>query len=289
MKLKLRLGADPELFLCDAAGDYISAHDLLPGTKANPHWVEKGAIQVDGVAAEFNIEPAGTKKQFKENIKAVLKQMSILTGPNVYLAFDPVASFPPKYFNDLPEETKVLGCMPDWNAYTKRMNSPPERLTDSAGNLMHTAAGHVHISWCKDVNPVSATHLNNCYKLAKQLDYIHLPGTLKFAQGDCLQGELERREMYAAGSFRPKPYGMEYRSISNQWVKYEESIDWIFDATIKGVQLLLRKESVVEPFRQLKLIRNLSESNEYYINSMFKTYDIPELPTKLTEIQYNGS
>ncbi len=56
-------GCDPEVFLM--VGDkYVSAHGLFPGTKAEPFKVEKGAVQVDGLALEFNIDPAKTPEEF---------------------------------------------------------------------------------------------------------------------------------------------------------------------------------------------------------------------------------
>ena len=56
-KLNLLFGADPELFVRHKVTRQLtSAHTLIPGTKASPFSVPKGGIQVDGVAAKFNIE-----------------------------------------------------------------------------------------------------------------------------------------------------------------------------------------------------------------------------------------
>lgn len=285
-----KLGADPELFLADASGEVISAHDVLPGTKAHPHLVDKGAVQVDGVAAEFNILPSRTKKQFKTNIKSVVRQLSILAGPNLHLDFVPLAHFCAAYFKRLPETATQLGCSPDWNAYTEEMNPAPIRmLSPDTGDPIHTAAGHIHLSWCDDVDPNDRVHMKNCFKAARQLDHILLPGSLAFTSKETKLGELLRRNMYPAGSFRPKTYGIEYRSISNQWVRWEESIDWMFDATMAAMDLLLCKVQVEKDFRHLALIRDLNKSNRYFMNKKFESLGIPPLPDKLTEINYNGS
>ena len=62
--MQLLLGADPEAFVVLKDGGIpVSAHGLLPGTKDKPFPVEKGAVQVDGMAAEFNIEPAATEDE----------------------------------------------------------------------------------------------------------------------------------------------------------------------------------------------------------------------------------
>lgn len=51
------VGADPELFV-SKAGVILSAFGLVGGTKKVPQKVERGAVQVDGMALEFNIDPA---------------------------------------------------------------------------------------------------------------------------------------------------------------------------------------------------------------------------------------
>mgnify|MGYP002266851194 CR=1 FL=1 len=43
------VGADPELF-CELNGEFVSAHTMVQGTKQELHFVDKGAIQLDGVA-----------------------------------------------------------------------------------------------------------------------------------------------------------------------------------------------------------------------------------------------
>ena len=53
--MNILIGADPELFV-KKDGVVVSGHDLIQGTKADPFPVQDGAVQVDGMALEFNIE-----------------------------------------------------------------------------------------------------------------------------------------------------------------------------------------------------------------------------------------
>src|SRR5690606_19080642 len=69
------IGCDPELFLVDAKGEFRSAHNLVPGSKMVPFRVTNGAIQPDGVSAEFNIDCALTPEEFKRNIRNVLMDL----------------------------------------------------------------------------------------------------------------------------------------------------------------------------------------------------------------------
>jgi hypothetical protein len=117
--MEFTIGCDPEVFLSSPKG-FVSAAGLFPGTKAQPHRVEKGAVQVDGLALEFNIDPAKTPEEFDENIETVLTQMKEMVrqvDKDMRITFVPFARFDVKYFNDIPEENKILGCDPDYDAY----------------------------------------------------------------------------------------------------------------------------------------------------------------------------
>ena len=53
----ITVGADPELFV-KKGRSFQSAYGMIPGTKQKPKKVIKGAVQVDGMALEFNIDRA---------------------------------------------------------------------------------------------------------------------------------------------------------------------------------------------------------------------------------------
>lgn len=202
------IGADPELFVT-RKGELVSAHDLIPGTKRDPHKVKKGAVQVDGMALEFNINPVKNEKEWEENITSVL---SVLQGmvPDHDFFIEPVAEFGSGLISSVPDYAKELGCDPDFNAYTGEANPRPD-----AGADFRTASGHVHVGWQKKpVDPFDPGHFEACCALAKMMDhYLAVPSLL-------WDKDVKRRSLYGkAGSFRPKPYGMEYRVLSNKWIK----------------------------------------------------------------------
>jgi hypothetical protein len=116
--VKVTVGCDPELWLRDKkTGEIVSAHTLLPGTKLEPYKVPAGAIQVDGTAAEFNIDPANTYSTFVTNISQVLTQIKARV-PSHELVYEPVTTYKEEYFYSLPENARELGCNPDYNAWT---------------------------------------------------------------------------------------------------------------------------------------------------------------------------
>ena len=205
------LGADPELFVFDFSGDrFVSAHDLIPGTKAKPHPVPGGAIQVDGTAAEFNINPAKTFEEFNDNIELVLHFLRNFLPEDCDVAAVPFVKWSQEYFDILPYKAKELGCMPDFDAWTGRRNRKPS-LRDMP--TLRTAAGHIHIGFTEGASLQDSAHIGKCRKLVQLMDW-HVGGW------SCdIDSDTTRRLLYGkAGACRYKSYGVEYRTLSNFWV-----------------------------------------------------------------------
>lgn len=230
MNPKLLIGADPELFLKNPnSNHFISAHDLLPGTKAEPFKVPYGAVQVDGTAAEFNITPAATCKEFSDNIHSVMNSMQQLV-PGYNMIANPTAIYEKEYFeNGIPMSAKRLGCDPDFNAWTFLENPHP----DARDEPMRTGAGHIHIGWTDNEDIYDYKHFAECARVGRQMDYYLGIWSLLW------DPDPTRRLLYGkAGAFRPKPYGMEYRVMSNAWLKSNILINWVYEAAVSGMEAL---------------------------------------------------
>lgn len=223
------IGADPELFLMNPHdGGFVSAHKYVKGTKQEPFKVDKGAVQLDGTAAEFNIDPAKTADEFVDNIGTVWGQLSNMTrGSGYVLIAAPVADFDPVYFDqDVPKTCKVLGCDPDYDAWELCPNSPPDNT-----KTFRTGSGHIHVGWGEGFDTMSPEHFQLCAAVSRQLDYYLGAPSLMW------DPDNRRRSLYGrAGAFRPKPYGMEYRVLSNAWLKSELLQRWVFHATTAALR-----------------------------------------------------
>lgn len=224
---KILVGADPELFMKNPnTGAFVSAHDAVPGTKAEPFKVPFGAIQVDGTALEFNIDPAHSVFEFIQNINSVRKTLeSYVPGYNVVA--EPVALYDQEYFTwDVPASAQTLGCDPDYNGWTEEQNPRP----DPDGRPIRTAAGHIHIGWGKDFDVYDKDHFKQCAKVARQMDYYLGIHSLLWDE------DPTRRQLYGkAGAFRVKPYGMEYRVLSNRWLASTNLIRWVYNSVQIGM------------------------------------------------------
>lgn len=228
MKSTVLVGCDPELFMRNPnTGAFVSADDLehgprIPGTKWEPHKVPFGAVQIDGTALEFNIDPAKTCDEFVHNIQSVMNTMiNMVPGYNVVA--EPVARFEPDYFKfQVPSHAQELGCNPDYSGWTMTTNPAP----DPAGEPFRTASGHIHIGWTEDKDIEDKDWFMLCCRFARQLDY-YLGMYSLFWDKDPV-----RRSLYGkAGAFRPKSYGLEYRVLSNRWLDSDPLMRWVYNTT----------------------------------------------------------
>lgn len=218
------VGADPELFV-RKQGILQSAFGLIFGTKHEPLPVERGAVQVDGMALEFNIDPAKSCEEFSLNIKTVLAQLKGMV-PDYDFDISPVAEFGQEYIATQPEAARELGCDPDYCAYTGAENPRPD-----GERGFRTASGHIHVGFCENEDTSNPAHRADCMMVVRQLDYyLGVPSLL-------LDPDQRRRELYGkAGACRFKPYGVEYRVLSNFWLRSEESIEWVYKQTMLALR-----------------------------------------------------
>lgn len=240
MTKTILIGCDPELFAY-TSGWPISVHDKLPGSKANPVEVPNGAIQVDGVAAEFNIQPARNEGEFLNNVlsvKSFMQNLLSISHPGVQLLAVPTAKFDPEYFKLLPKDALELGCEPDFNAYTGKANPKP-----ATNKPIRTGSGHIHIGY-RDTLDGSFNDPNSKLFHENRTLVQDLDATLA-AVAPLWDDDEERRELYGqAGSFRPKSYGVEYRVLSNAWLRSEDTIKYVYKLAYATVDMFLKGGSV---------------------------------------------
>lgn len=235
-QLSVTVGCDPEVFVAPKnKKTVVSAHGLIPGTKYDPHNILDGMVQVDGCALEFGITPAATPYEWFDRVKSVMTQLKDMV-PGHKILIQPTATFDTGYWDrDVPETAKALGCEPDFNAWTGEINPKPDT---SKFPSLRTAAGHIHVGWCKNKDINDKNHLEDCRLVVKQLDYYLGIWSLQW------DADSTRRELYGkAGAFRPKPYGCEYRVPSNMWLSYDGLIDWVYYAVRKAIQDLAGGQS----------------------------------------------
>lgn len=237
---KLIIGADPEFFVSES-GVVLPAIGMVDGDKYNPLACLRGAMQVDGLALEFNIEPAATAQEFNRNIMTVkmltLAKARANTGKKLRISKEIEHNFGVEEFKKLPAESKRLGCAPSYTYQGGISNIHRSQETSP----IRVVGGHIHLGWTEGADiAANSVHYRDCARLAKVLDILvqvrlfkHLHSKMsKGGFASFINAEVNRKNRYGRwGEFRPKTYGMEYRSLSNFWIHSEELRTLTFEYT----------------------------------------------------------
>ena len=275
MTLKFLFGADPELFLQHHLdGTFHSAHGIIPGTKKDPHRIALGAVQVDGTALEYNIDPVSSLSQWMNNHTVVRRILSLMINsirPDLVVTAVPTAFYTQAVWDHIPDTAKELGCDPDFNAYKGEENKKPETT-----ETFRTGSGHIHIGWGERFDPYNNIHFRICCDLVRQLDAVlYIPSLV-------WDSDIKRRTLYGArGAFRPKPYGLEYRVLSNKWLDNPKIMAWVFSATKRATELFFEGRRIFEENFVNDTIEKeffMAEEKTDFIDTLVKQYGILRMP-----------
>jgi hypothetical protein len=249
----MRLGADPEVFMQTPKGELISVIGMIDGTKWKPLQVEGlplgFTLQQDNVALEFGIPPAASADEYVEYINKV-KQAGLDYFTGLVYSDKSCAIFPDEQVDN--PEARRFGCEPDFNAWTGRKNPPPKPGHPN----MRSAGGHVHVESDLPKKP-----LMQCMDLC-----CAVPAVL-------MDDGVERKKMYGkAGAYRPKPYGAEYRTLSNFWIKEEQLIRWVWKATEQAIKacasgLRLKKDAG-------RIVDCINNNDKFVAEQLIREYDL---------------
>jgi hypothetical protein len=254
----LLIGCDPELFVVNKEGRPRSAHGLVPGTKETPFKVPKGAIQVDGMALEFNIDPAKNEEEFVENIQTVMRELRKRCPSEFKFHVKPSVRFHHAILKAAPDEAKELGCQPDLDAYTMKENPKP-----NANTTLRTASGHIHIGLEEGADITDEGHFIKYATLVKHLDLFLGIRSLEWDK------DRTRRKLYGnPGAMRLKPYGVEYRVLSNQWLEKEELVRFVYRQVVNCINDL-KKNGALDAKDYEKIAHELKVGNRYYTKFMY--------------------
>jgi hypothetical protein len=118
-------------------------------------------------------------------------------------------------------QAQELGCEPDYNAWTGRVNPRPR-----APETLRSSGGHIHIGYDNPTEELSR-------KIVKAHDLFCGVGSVLY------DPDTRRREIYGkAGAHRIKGYGVEYRTLSNFWISSEELMDWVYKQSLKAIDFV---------------------------------------------------
>lgn len=258
--MKFKLGADPEMFMATIDGQLKAACGRIGGSKENPAPLGLGEgffIQEDNVAVEFNIPAADDATTLKSHLSRALKE--IAAGVRRLHGFEIVnlsaASFPVEELQS--PAAQVFGCDPDFNAWTGKKNPRPQADDPN----LRSCGGHIHIG-VEDVSRMTPRTVIKACDL-----FLGVPSVLMD------KGELRKRLYGKAGAFRPKAYGVEYRTLSNFWIFGDPTIDWVWSSVDKALKAV-ESQSVDFDSEEEAILDAIDNNNKARAEELVKKYNL---------------
>lgn len=253
----MTIGSDPEVFIFNTVKQkVVSVEGMIKngikGTKHDPLKVEEGFyIQEDNVLAEYNIKPCETINDWVESHEFMIDTINMILPDNHICYISSSEILDDEYLKT--SQAREAGCESDINLYLEDENEKP----DLKNTNLRTAGGHIH------VGIDNSDDFNEILKFVKALDlFLGVPSIL-------LDDDTDRRKLYGlAGSFREKPYGFEYRTLSNFWLKTKSLQKWVFN------QVHEASKNLNIDFDSLELNKIIDNNDKEKAKQLIKKYNI---------------
>jgi hypothetical protein len=231
------MGCDPEFFFKPKKGRFIVGAEKVISikglnVKSLHNTLVNSAVICDGVQGELNVAPSLCRAHVGNQIRECFTTLNKNLGDNV-VDFRPLAKITKKELKSLSPQSKVFGCSPSNNAWELPPEIPIEDINPNEYRI-RTAGGHIHIG-AKDVTIHALLH-GNIVKTIKMMDYL-VGNTCVLLDRDISQ--IERRKTYGrAGEYRKQPWGLEYRTLSNFWLKSYQLMSFVLGLARETVSIV---------------------------------------------------
>jgi hypothetical protein len=259
------LGADPEFFFKNKKGEVVGSELVIP-----KKWIcEDGKLIRDGVAAEINPGAAQCRENLWRNVVDCMNTAKeFARTKECEIVFDTTVTLTQEQFDSLSPFSKQFGCVPSSNAYG--VNPIPEGAQDQ---LQRSAGGHIHIGYknhTESHNVVAQdTDINT---IVKVLDIIAGNTCVLFDQ---YKGSTERRKTYGrAGEYREKYYGLEYRTLSNFWLR-DYRLFGLATGLVRQALWVVgygHTETILSSVNQADIIKAINENDPVLARKNFDKY-----------------
>lgn len=261
-------GSDPELMLVDPDGNYVSAIDVVPGTKKDKVNMGNGHFAFyDNVLVEVNIKPSFSRDDAIKNFRDCFKRLAKLVGK---MRLVPQASQSYPLSACMHKDAQKFGCDPEFCLYVTNFKGKLEKLKAPIchpGNTFRSAGGHVHVG-----SPLALNYgSGKPFQTLRMLD-LFLGATSVLIDHD--PTSAARRILYGgAGNHRPCPmYGVEYRTLSNFWLASPDLVALIYDLTELAMKVVDRgkADDIWAKLKPEELRSSINEANrEVILKKMF--------------------
>lgn len=227
----ITLGCDPELFL-KRNGQVIGAEKVVPkeGLVSQRAY---STVVIDGVQVELHPKPSTCRQSLSLFLIDALAQLHVraqAVDPSIEISFDPHVEVSVDELDSLAPESKMLGCSPSSNIYGFQ-----DLGVDPTTYRLRSAGGHIHIGMAADPNG----HANHSILWGRRERIVAVLDVLLGSFCVMLDRDphaAERRKVYGrAGEYRLPPHGLEYRTLSNFWLRSYPLTSLVFSLARQAV------------------------------------------------------
>ena len=216
-------GADPEFFL-EYKGKPTPIEEISKVVGREKIYYTKnddGETFQDGTALELLINPTTCRQIFSSVFRRIIKPITKIE--DVKLSTKNHLKLTNKQLKELSFDSLNFGCAASRDAWN---NGEQKYMSVNPFSYKHRfAGGHLHLGVIKHRSelkicgkrPFVKEVLNNKIKLVRLLDYV--VGNLSVLLDKDSDNKLRRETYGQAGEYRDKFYGVEYRVLSNFWLR----------------------------------------------------------------------
>jgi hypothetical protein len=269
---RFTIGCDPEFFLRErASGKLISAIPHVKGTKHFPQPLKGGNIQHDNVAVEVATDPADCVEKFVDTIKTLLGEATKSLPSDTEIVALPSACFDEDQLQD--PEALAFGCDPDYCAWELRQNDSPS----AEDHTFRSCGAHIHVGTDgTDENSFLLDPMGKV-RMVRVMDCVH--GVISTIL-DSSDESVARRKLYGKpGAHRAKEYGVEYRVLSNYWLKSPITVMLMYHLTQDALKVVRdgKDESLIEEMDESQVRDTILTGNSEAAKKMFELNVLPLL------------
>jgi hypothetical protein len=200
------LGCDPELFLTQK-GKVIGAEKVIPELGLSAPYSK---VVLDGIQVELNPMASTCRQSLAYGLGQAFLALhtQLAKMDKIEASFHQIVEVDQSELDSLSDKAKLLGCAPSLNAYdaTATIGVDPNTYKK------RSAGGHIHLGLTSYTNLMKHRE-----RLVPLLDIL-VGNTSVLIDRD--PGNAERRQVYGrAGEHRLPAHGLEYRTLSNFWLR----------------------------------------------------------------------
>lgn len=216
----ISFGSDPEFFFVDKDGAVVGAEKVLPveglrqaigntfdGEKYVPTF--RTIVVIDGVQGELNVVPDSCRQRFSSNLATALRMANgAAMEKGLTISFAQTVEVSKEEMASLSDKAQQFGCSPSHNFYEEGLTVGVE---DASKYFSRSAGGHLHLG-------IGQTSKEDAERIMPVLDIL-VGNTCVLIDRD--RGNIDRRKTYGrAGEYRLPKHGLEYRTLSNFWLRH---------------------------------------------------------------------